>query len=323
MTDHPDLLVGLDTGDDAAVWRRPDGHALVATADFFTPIVDDPRTWGRIAAANAASDVYAMGGEPLFALNLAAWPRDRLSLESLADVLAGGAELARDGGWVVAGGHTIDGPEPLYGQAVVGEVTVERLLTNAGGRPGDRLVLTKPLGTGIVATAVKRLSPAAVAPGGAHHLAYAAAVEEMTRLNREARDAALGARASAATDITGFGLLGHLHRLAAASGVAATIEAPAVPLLPGAAALAEAGFVPGGTERNLAAARPFVDADVELTGGDLTLLADAQTSGGLLFACPEAAAAEAVRYLAGLGHTPAVVGALTAGEPGRIRVRAS
>ena len=185
---HPDLLVGYDTGADAAVWRRPDGRALVSTADFFAPIVDDPRTWGRISATNAASDVYAMGGVPLFALNLVAWPRDLLPLETLREVMAGGAEAAADGGFVVAGGHTVDGPEPMYGMAVTGEVHPNRILTNAGLRPGQDIILTKPLGIGVITTAIK----ADIAPAES----AAAAIASMTRLNDNASHIAVGAGAT-------------------------------------------------------------------------------------------------------------------------------
>jgi selenide, water dikinase len=250
------------------VWRRPDGRALVATVDVFTPIVDDPATWGRIAAVNAASDVYAMGGTPLFALAIAAWPRDQLPLGPLSAVLQGGQEAAEAGGWVVAGGHTIDGPEPLYGQAVVGEVDPDRLLTNAGGRPGDALALDL----------------------GAH----------------------------AATDVTGFGLLGHLRELARASGLAARIEPDRVPRLEGIETLLAAGEVPGGTRRNLDHVRPHLDSG----GFDedaLLLLADAQTSGGLLVALPHGPAGALVDTLAEEGHHAAVIGQLQEGaEAGAI-----
>lgn len=300
------------------MWRRPDGRALVATADFFTPIVDDARTWGRIAAANAASDVYAMGGTPLFALNLVSWPREQLSLDLLAEVLEGGAEVAGTGGWVVAGGHTVDGAEPMYGQAVVGEVPEAELLTNAGARPGDALVLTKPLGTGIVATAVKRLDAEAVARGGRLAEPYEAAVAEMTRLNAEAAAAARSAGSRAATDVTGFGLLGHLLGMLRASGAAGRVEVAAVPVLPGVPDLIREGFVPGGTERNLEHVRPDVTGDVDEEV--LTLLADAQTSGGLLIACVAAAAADLVAELVASGHTAATIGEVTDGPPGTVEL---
>ncbi len=310
--------MGTETGDDAAVWRLGEGRALISTADFFTPVVDDPRTWGRIAAANAASDVYAMGGTPRFGLNLVAWPHGELPLEVLSDVLAGGATAASEGGWAVVGGHTVDGPEPMYGQAVTGEADEESLLTNAGAQPGQSLVLTKPLGTGLLATAVKHSEPEATVTGGWLAEAYAAGVAEMTRLNDEAASAAHEANATAATDITGFGLLGHLQKLAEASGTGAVIWADAVPVLPKAWELLDQGFAPGGTARNLDHVRPWV------RGSDdqriLTLLADAQTSGGLLFCCPPVAAADAVARLAANGHTAAVIGELTATDPGAVVV---
>ena len=290
----------------------------MATVDFFTPIVDDARTWGRIAAANSASDVYAMGGNPLFALNLVAWPRDQLSLELLGDVLLGGAATAEEGGWVVAGGHTVDGPEPMYGQAVVGEVDLESLLTNAGGRPGDTLVLTKAIGTGLIATAVKRGDPSDTAAGGTLSDAYAAALASMMRLNAEAAGIARSSGAAAATDVTGFGLLGHLHKLALGSQLAAVIDVDAVPVLPGAWELLDAGFVPGGTTRN----REFLEPWVEKTAAErtLTMLSDAQTSGGLLFACGADVAADAVTELRRTGHAAAVVGQLIDGRAGTIRL---
>lgn len=315
---HKDLLVGAETGDDAAVWRRPDGRALVSTADFFTPIVDDARTWGRISAANSVSDVYAMGGQPLFALNLVVWPRDELPLDLLGEVMAGGAEVAGEGGWAVVGGHTVDGPEPMYGQAVTGEVDADAVLTNATGRAGDALVLTKAIGIGIIATAVKRAEAEAVTAGGELAGAYAAAVASMVRLNGPAAAVAVASRASAATDVTGFGLLGHLHKLALASGVAAVVDAEAVPVLPGAWELLDQGLVPGGTVRN----RDYVTEWVEGRPGlrALTMLADAQTSGGMMFACPHAAAADAVAELVASGHAAAVIGSLAEGRPGSVTV---
>ena len=314
-------MVGTDTSDDAAVWRLDSGELLVSSADFFAPVVDDARTWGRIAAANAASDIYAMGATPLFALNLAGWPRDVLPLDLLGEVLAGGADAAAEGGWVVAGGHTVDAPEPTYGMSVTGIARagtddgngtgVHGLLTNAGGTPGQALVLTKPLGTGLLATALKRSEPDAIATGGTLSAAYEAGVAEMCRLNAEAASVALRAGATAATDVTGFGLLGHLAELAAASGVSATVDASAVPLLPDAARLATDGFVPGGTQRNLDHLAARLDGGDELTR---TVLGDAQTSGGLLFSCDPESADRAVRELRDSGHTAALIGELTAGS---------
>ncbi len=316
---HPDLVVGSDSSDDAAVWRLADGQLLVTSADFFAPIIDDARTWGRIAAANAASDIYAMGAKPLFALNLAAWPRDVLPLDLLGEVLAGGADAASDGNWIVAGGHTIDAPEPLYGMSVTGIFSagsgMADLLTNAGGQPGQALVLTKPLGTGLLATALKRSEPEEVAPGGDLHAAYTAGVAEMSRLNAIAASIAADSDATAATDVTGFGLLGHLAELTAASGVSAVLDAGAMPLLPDVLRLATDGFVPGGTRRNLD------HLEGRLQGGDSltrTVLGDPQTSGGLLFSCGSARADEAVRELRGSGHQAAVIGELSEEDPGTI-----
>lgn len=316
IPDHPDLLVGHDTGDDAAVWRRPDGRALVSTADFFAPIVDDAHTWGVISATNAASDVFAMGGTPLFALNLVAWPRDLLPLETLTEVLAGGASAAAAGGWVVAGGHTVDGPEPMYGMAVTGEVDPDAMLTNAGGRVGQVLILTKPLGTGIVATAVKWGEARDIE--GELKESYDAAVAEMTRMNGTAAAIALDAGATCATDVTGFGLLGHLHKMASASGLAAALESSSVPLLAGVAALAESGKVPGGTSRNRGSVADWLEGAVD--AANLDILADPQTSGGLLFGCPESQAAAALAALEETGHTAAVVGEFRDGPAGRIRL---
>jgi selenide,water dikinase len=318
--EHPDLWVGTDTGDDAAVWRRPDGRALVATVDFFTPLVDDPTTWGRIAAANAVSDVYAMGGHPLFALNVAAWPRDQLRVEMLSDVLIGGAAMAAEGGWMVVGGHTVDGPEPMYGQAVVGELVAPEPVTNAGAKAADALVLTKPLGTGIVATAVKQMKPGAVEPGGELHEAYEAAVGSMTRLNAAARDIMLEIEALACTDITGFGFLGHLQRMTAESGVSAVVDASNVPTFPGVGELVAQGFVPGGTQRNMQFLERHLDRGAA-TDADLTVLADAQTSGGLLFPCHPMTALEVVAALGESGHDAAIVGELITGEAGRLLIR--
>lgn len=316
--EHPDLVVGFATGDDAAVWRRPDGRHLVATTDFFTPIVDDPATWGRVAAANAVSDVYAMGATPLFALNVLGWPRD-LPFELLGQVLEGASEVARQAGYVVAGGHSIDSAEPLYGQAIVGEVVDGDPLTNAGGRVGDVLVLSKALGTGIATTAAKRCDPDRVGGQDAVGRAYRAAVASMTRLNAAAARAARDARATACTDVTGFGLLGHAHRLALASGLTVSLDASSVPVLPGVEELRDAGFVPGGTRRNAEQAARYLDGDVD--GPLLTVLADAQTSGGLLFSCPPGDAEAAVAGLRDQGHDAAIVGQLHHGSAGRVTVR--
>ena len=310
LPDHPDLLVGTATSDDAAVWRLDAERALVFTADFITPIVDDPRAWGRIAAANAVSDVYAMGGRPILALNLVGWNTDELGNDVLLAVLEGAGEVAGEGGWVTVGGHTVEDPEPKFGMAVVGDVHPDRILTNAGLRPGDRLVLTKALGVGVIATAVK----AGTVPGDV----AAASVASMTRLNAEAAARALAAGASGATDVTGFGLLGHLRSMAEASHVDADLDVAEIPVLPGVADLVAAGMVPGGTRRNLA----WAAERVEPGGADepvLIVLADAQTSGGLLFGAAPGRAEEAAAALRESGHAAAVIGTVTDG-PGTIRL---
>lgn len=307
----PELLVGLATGDDAAVWRIGRGRGLVLTADFITPVVDDARTWGRIAATNAASDVYAMGGRPLVALNLVAWNSEELSNDLLAEVLAGGEDAARAGGFVVGGGHTVDDPEPKYGMAVVGEVDPARMLTNTGLRPGDALVLTKPLGTGVITAAIKH--------GEARPDVVDRAVREMVRSNEAAAAAALRHGATAATDVTGFGLLGHGLRMAQESGVDLEISVGDVPMIEGARELAALDVVPGGTVRNLDWVSTCLDAGGvgEVT---VTLLADAQTSGGLLLGMVSRDAARAVvAELRASGHEAAVVGEVTEGS-GRIRL---
>jgi len=312
--DDPNLIVGLDTADDAAVYRVRDDLALVLTTDFFTPIVDDPYDWGRIAATNALSDVYAMGGAPLLALNLVAWPREGLPFELLARVIDGGADVARAAGALIAGGHSIDDPEPKYGLAVVGTVEPDRVWRNAGGRAGDVLVLTKPIGLGVISTAVKR--------EGATDALLATAVDIMTTLNAGARDAgrALGDAVHGATDVTGFGLLGHLGELARGSGVGARVERAAVPVIDGVPALVRDGFVAGGTQRNHAFVSEFVDWG-DATDDEQLLLADAQTSGGLLFAVDPDAADALVAGLEAQGTLAAArIGQLTADPPGTITV---
>ena len=267
-----ELLVGLDDGDDAAAVRIEGGVALIATSDFFTPVVDDAYDWGRIAAANALSDVYAMGGRPVVAVNLLGWPREVLPLELAAETLRGGLDVCGDAGCHLAGGHSIDDPEPKYGLAVTGIADPNRLLRNDTGKPGTPLSLTKPLGVGVLNSRHKATGER-----------FPEAIELMTTLNAEAASAALEAGVECATDITGFGLLGHLHKLARASGVTAVIDSTAVPYLDGAREALAAGYVSGGTRRNLDWVRPHVD----LTGiseGEALLLADAQTSGGLLIA---------------------------------------
>jgi len=301
--DHPDLLVGAATGDDAAVWRLDDDRSLVVTADFITPVVDDARTWGRVAAANAVSDVYAMGARPLLALNLVGWNSEELSADLLGDVLLGAQDVADAGGFVIAGGHTVDDPEPKFGLAVVGEADPDRLLTNAGFRAGDVLVLTKPLGVGVITTAIKR--------GDAPADVVDAAVASMTSLNDEAAGVALAVGATGATDVTGFGLLGHLGRAMAESDVDAVVEVSMVPLLPGTRELAESGAMPEGSRRNLAWAEDLLDRGLDRGDhGELEtlLMADAQTSGGLVFGVSPERIDEAMVALSATGHTAAAIG---------------
>jgi selenide, water dikinase len=306
------VLVSPETGDDAAVYVLPGGQAIVQTVDFFTPIVNDPFDWGRIAAANAFSDVYAMGGKPVTALNLVAWPVQELPLDQLARVLEGGAAVAREAGVVIVGGHSIHDPEPKYGMAVTGLIDPERIVRNSTMRAGDRLLLTKPLGVGIVTTAIKR--------GEATQEQIALAIRTMTALNAGASEAMLEAGASAATDVTGFGLLGHLHIALAASGVAATIDAAGPTLLPGTLELAGRGVVPSGTRSN----HEFVDPHVgwgQLTESEQLVLADAQTSGGLLIAISEEGAPALRAALERRGIAADEVGVVHAGEPGRLEIR--
>ncbi len=300
----PNLLVGTETSDDAGVYRLRDDLALVQTADFFTPIVDDPYDFGRIAATNALSDVYAMGGRPVSVLNLVAWSVADLGAEMLAEVLRGGHDVVDAAGAVIVGGHTIDDPEPKYGLAVTGVLDPADLITNAGGRAGDALVLTKPVGAGAVTTSLKK--------GFAPDEALAAAVNVMTELNDGASRAARAAGAHAMTDVTGFGLLGHLHELALASGVAAVIEATAVPAIDGALELlADERAVAGGSRNNRRYAEEFASFDDGVDEVLRRLVTDAMTSGGLLIAVDPAQADE-------LPGWP--IGRLTPGEPGTIRV---
>lgn len=268
--------MGIETSDDAGVYRIAPDIGLVQTVDFFTPVVDDPRDWGRIAAVNALSDIYAMGGSPLTALQMIGWPRHVLPFEMAAEVIEGGAEVMAEAGCTIVGGHSIDDSEPKYGFAVSGLVSLpDGVVTNRGARPGDRLVLTKPLGTGIISTAIKREGcPPEVA---------AEAVTVMCALNRAASRAMTGVGVDAATDVTGFGLLGHLGEILAGSGgLGARIDVGAVPVIGGAWELLDAGFYPGGSVRNLEAVRSSIRgvADERM----LRMLSDAQTSGGLLMA---------------------------------------
>lgn len=308
--DDPDLLIGEHQADDAAVYRLTDGLALVQTVDFFTPIVDDPYLFGQIAAANSLSDVYVTGGTPRIALNITAFPVKTLSLEILVQILKGGADKAREAGVTIVGGHTVDDEEPKYGLAVTGTVDPATLITTRGAQPGDLLVLTKPLGTGTISTAVKS--------GEAAERDVVQAVRWMTTLNRDAASAMVAAEASAATDISGFGLLGHLADMCAASSVSAVIEPYAVPLLPGALEYARRGLVPTGTWTNL----EYIETRWAYGGTEDSmrlLLADPQTSGGLLVSLPPARL-EVMRKKGTASMISAVIGRVEAGEPGTVRV---
>jgi selenide, water dikinase len=300
------VLVDAGTSDDAAVYRLDGDRALVATVDFFTPIVDDPYDFGRVAAANALSDVYAMGGRPRFALNIIAFPRHLLGTGLLEEIVRGGGDIALEAGIAVIGGHSIDDAEPKFGMCVIGEVAPDGIVRNRGARPGDVLVLTKPIGTGIIATAIKQeVAPADV---------VRAAVDVMVTLNRGAAEAMVHVGVSAATDVTGFGLLGHLRNLLRGDAIGARIRSADVPLLPGARELAGQGCIPGGTRRNLEDTADDVcwGAGVDETGR--LLLCDAQTSGGLLMAVPPHRVTELLEQLrARNAPAAAVIGEVTGG----------
>ncbi len=301
---NPNVLVGFDTSDDAGVYRVSDDLAIVSTVDFFTPIVDDPFDFGRIAATNALSDVYAMGGTPISALNLVAFSLDELGGELLVEILRGGAAVAAEAGVAIVGGHSIDDAEPKYGLAVTGIVRPDEVLTNAGGRAGDALVLTKPLGSSAVSTALKR---------GVEDAPLAAAIEVMTTLNRDASLAARAAGVGGMTDVTGFGLLGHLHELALASGVSAEVRAESVPAIAGVLELLSdpSQAVAGGTRRNRAHAEEFSTFADDVPEAHRWLVCDAMTSGGLL----AAVAPDRAETIPG-----SVVGRLVEGPAGSISV---
>lgn len=310
--EHPDLLVGRGSADDAGVVRVREDLALIQTVDFFTPIVDDPLTFGRIAAANALSDVYAMGGTPLTAMNIVCFPRKGLPLEVLRDVLLGGHEVVAQSGALLVGGHTVEDPELKYGLSVTGTVHPDRVVTNAGAKPGDRLLLTKPLGTGVLATAIKG--------GMASPELEAEAVRWMTTLNREAAGAMQEVGVNACTDITGFGLLGHALELAGASGVTVSIETSRVPLIAGVRDLAAMGMIPAGSFAN----RKFCERAVAVDDGVdpllVDLLADAQTSGGLLISVAGPAGDELHAALERRGVPHHEIGRVAEPGPGRIHV---
>ena len=309
---HPDLLVGIDTGDDAAVYRLSKDVALVQTVDYFPPIVDDPYAYGAIAAANALSDVYAMGGKPLTALNILCYPVDG-DRGVLAEILRGGYAKAAEAGVLIVGGHTIDDAEPKYGLAVTGLVRPGRQVTNAGAKPGDLLVLTKPLGTGAITTAAK--------DGKAPAKALRIAIACMTTLNRAASEAMVSVGVNACTDVTGFGLLGHLRGMTKGSGVSARLHLSAVPALPKTKELIAAGAVPDGTRRNLGSLERWVRWHPAISPEDKLFLCDAQTSGGLLIAVPKRKLTRLLMELGAKGvEQAATIGEIEAGQAGRISV---
>ena len=310
----PNLLVGVNTGDDAAVYRMDDDVALIQTVDFFPPIVDDPYDFGQIAVANALSDVYAMGGKPLMALNIVGFPVG-LPKDLLGTILIGGAHKAQEAGVLIVGGHTVDDDEPKYGLSVTGVVRPGCEVTNAGARPGDRLVLTKPLGTGVITTAGKQ--------GVVSTEVLKTAVGVMGALNRAASEAMTSVNAHACVDVTGFGLLGHLRGMTRASGVSAEIRFSDIPFIPGATELAESGVAPGGTHRNLDSVEKDVTWDDRITHVQKILLADAQTSGGLLIAVHQDVVNDLLTALETRGvETRAVIGRVTSSaEPGEPSIR--
>ncbi len=311
--DDPNVLVGHATADDAAVYKVTDELALILTTDFFTPIVDRPYDFGAVAAANALSDVYAMAGTPLSALSIVGFPSAALPPEVLVEILKGAGDKAREAGIAIVGGHTIQSDEPIFGLAVVGRVHPSAVISNAGAKPGDFLVLSKPLGLGIITTAAKR--------GEDSQGAVREALEVMTTLNRDASVVMAAAGAHAMTDVTGFGLLGHLRNITDASGVSASIWNDLVPVLSAARDYVQAGIAPGGTHANRRFLTKWVEYDPGLAEWEQLLLCDAQTSGGLLAALPGSHAAEVVRHLRYHGLSEAaVVGCIEAGERGRIRV---
>jgi len=312
---NPDLLVGLDTGDDAGVFRVADSLALVQTVDFFTPIVDDPYLYGSIAAANSLSDVYAMGGKPLTVMNIVCYPPDKVSPEMLAQILRGGYDKVQESGAVIVGGHTVEAPEPLYGLSVTGVVEPDKILANSQAKPGDLIVLTKPIGTGIVTTAAKfdECPPEVLEE----------ACRSMAALNAGAAEAAQLVGARAATDITGFSLLGHLHNMARASGVQLEIYAEAVPLLPEVERLAAKGNVTRGGKQNREFLEPFLQIASNVSDAKMYALVDPQTSGGLAICAPEEKTETLIKALrARQTLCAAVIGRVREGRAGAIDVQA-
>ncbi len=308
------LLVGLETGDDAAVWQLDDSTCIVATTDFFMPVVDDPFDFGRIAATNAISDIYAMGAKPIMTLAILGMPLDKISVEVVREILKGGAAVCAAAGVPVAGGHSIDAPEPIYGLAVIGVCRPEQVRRNSSAKPGDALILTKPIGVGIYSAAIKK--------GALDGAGYAEMIASTTLLNRVGSELSSHPAVHAITDVTGFGLLGHGLEMAKGSGLSVVIDAAQVPLFARAEALAQGGFVTGASKRNWASYGRSVTLPADLPEWRRDLLADPQTSGGLLVACDPGEAADVLELIVGAGHPAArIVGRTEAGAPG-VRVAA-
>lgn len=308
---YPDLLIGLDAPDDAAVYRLNAEQAVINTVDFFPPVVDDPYAFGAIAAANALSDIYAMGGEPLLAINLVAFP-DGLGMELLTEILRGGAEKVREAGAVIAGGHTVTDKEPKYGLAVTGIIHPERIISKSGAQPGDKLILTKPLGSGVITTALKN--------GKTESSHVAEAVRVMSRLNRDAARIAQQFGVHAMTDITGYALLGHAHEMAHLSHVGFDLEYAALPWMPGTLIYAEQDLFAGGMYRNMEYFAQWVKFGERFSAIERQLLYDPQTSGGLLIAVPPEKVDQMCEALVAAGDKANIIGSVTAGD-GRIRVQ--
>jgi selenium donor protein len=309
---HPDILVGNDKSDDAAVYRINEKQAVVQTLDFITPIVDDPYTFGAIAAANAISDIYAMGATPLFALNITSFPSGKLSLNVLNQIFKGASDKAEEAGIHIIGGHTVDDPEPKFGMAVTGLVHPEKILRNSGAKPGDVIILTKPIGTGIMTTAIKR--------GLSSQQFNNVTIEQMLELNKRAAEIMLQYPVTACTDITGFGLLGHLHEMSAGSGVNAELKYKSVPLLPGTMEMVTAGAVPGGTRNNMDYTSKFVKYRDDVPEIWKAMLNDAQTSGGLLISIPEETSGELLAKLKTVNPESSVIGSFTTNGNGLVEV---
>lgn len=305
IPEDDNLLVGANTGDDASIWQISEDRALIATVDFITPIVDDANIWGQISAANAVSDIYAMGGEPLFALNIVGWNSEKLPQYLLMELLQGGYAKAKEGGWIIAGGHSIEDNEPKYGMCVIGEVDPAKILRNTALRPGDELILTKPLGTGIITTAIKASSVKSTTEQ--------IAIESMLKLNKFAKDIAVKYGGTGATDITGFGLLGHLSKMLNQSELDAVIATSAIPIIDGVEDLANSGSIPGGSKRNLEWVRPNLIFN-NLSQTTLMILADAQTSGGLLFGISPDQSKNALADLINFGLSAAIIGRVEFGS---------